>query len=152
VNKTREGVVFVYFNHASKNFERVKISPAHAHMVIPTEKKTSYSTSKAKSHSTSEIGSAAYTRDACANRSITTTNAWDAHSDSPALTVNDNADCLNPSSYGGSYKIFTSTPDQPRSSKATSVSTSGFYTIATNTSKSIGYFKPVEYAATSPIG
>jgi hypothetical protein len=33
-----EGVVFVYFNHGSKNFERVKISPAHAHMVIPTEK------------------------------------------------------------------------------------------------------------------
>jgi hypothetical protein len=34
-----EGVVFVYFNHASKNFERFKISPAHAHMVIPTEKR-----------------------------------------------------------------------------------------------------------------
>jgi hypothetical protein len=33
-----EGVLFVYFNHGSKNFERVKISPAHAHMVIPTEK------------------------------------------------------------------------------------------------------------------
>jgi hypothetical protein len=36
---TREGVVFVYFNHASKNFERFKISPAHAHMVIPTKKR-----------------------------------------------------------------------------------------------------------------
>jgi hypothetical protein len=35
---TGEGVVFVYFNHASKNFERFKISPTHAHMVIPTEK------------------------------------------------------------------------------------------------------------------
>jgi hypothetical protein len=34
-----EGVVFIYFNHGSKNFERVKISPAHAHMVIPTEKR-----------------------------------------------------------------------------------------------------------------
>jgi hypothetical protein len=34
---TRE-VVFVYFNHRSKTFERFKISPAHAHMVIPTEK------------------------------------------------------------------------------------------------------------------
>jgi hypothetical protein len=32
-----EGVVFVYFNHG-KAFERVKINPAHAHMVIPTEK------------------------------------------------------------------------------------------------------------------
>jgi hypothetical protein len=37
---TGEGVVFIYFNHASKNFERVKISPAHAHMVIPTEKRS----------------------------------------------------------------------------------------------------------------
>jgi hypothetical protein len=34
-----EGVVFVYFNHGSKTFERFKISPAHAHMVIPTEKR-----------------------------------------------------------------------------------------------------------------
>jgi hypothetical protein len=33
-----EGVVFVYFNHASKNFERFKINPAHAHMIIPIEK------------------------------------------------------------------------------------------------------------------
>jgi hypothetical protein len=36
---TGEGVVFVYFNHASKTFERFKINPAHAHMVIPTEKR-----------------------------------------------------------------------------------------------------------------
>jgi hypothetical protein len=36
---TREGVVFVYFNHASKNFERFKISLAHAHMIILTEKR-----------------------------------------------------------------------------------------------------------------
>jgi hypothetical protein len=35
----KEGVEFVYFNHESKAFERVKISPAHAHMVIPTERK-----------------------------------------------------------------------------------------------------------------
>jgi hypothetical protein len=34
-----EGEVFVYFNHESKAFERVMISPAHAHMVIPTERK-----------------------------------------------------------------------------------------------------------------
>jgi hypothetical protein len=34
-----EGVVFVYFNHASKNFERFKISLAPAPMVIPTEKR-----------------------------------------------------------------------------------------------------------------
>ena len=39
VHMNGEGVVFVYFNHGSKNFERVKISPAHAHMVIPTERK-----------------------------------------------------------------------------------------------------------------
>jgi hypothetical protein len=32
-------VEFVYFNHGSKDFERIKISPAHAHMVIPTEKR-----------------------------------------------------------------------------------------------------------------
>jgi hypothetical protein len=32
-------VVFVYFNHGSKTFERFKINPAHAHMVIPTEKR-----------------------------------------------------------------------------------------------------------------
>jgi hypothetical protein len=34
-----EEVVFVYFNHGRKAFERVKISPTHAHMVIPTEKR-----------------------------------------------------------------------------------------------------------------
>jgi hypothetical protein len=79
VHMTGETVKFVYFNHGSKNFERVKISPAHAHMVIPT-KKTSYSTSKVKSHSTSEIGSAADTRDAYANS--TAANTWDAHADS----------------------------------------------------------------------
>jgi hypothetical protein len=56
VHMTGEGVVFVYFNHGSKNFERVKISPAHAHMVILTEKRPTWSTSKAKSHSTLEIG------------------------------------------------------------------------------------------------
>jgi hypothetical protein len=39
VHMNGEGVVFVYFNHGSKAFERVKISPAHAHMVIPTEKR-----------------------------------------------------------------------------------------------------------------
>jgi hypothetical protein len=39
VHMTKEGVGFVYFNHESKAFERVKISPAHAHMVIPTERK-----------------------------------------------------------------------------------------------------------------
>jgi hypothetical protein len=36
---TGEGVVFVYFNNVSKDFERFKISLAHAHMVIPTEKR-----------------------------------------------------------------------------------------------------------------
>jgi hypothetical protein len=39
VHMNKEGVEFVYFNHRSKAFERVKISPAHAHMVIPTERK-----------------------------------------------------------------------------------------------------------------
>jgi hypothetical protein len=39
VHTNGEGVVFVYFNHGSKAFERVKINPAHAHMVIPTEKR-----------------------------------------------------------------------------------------------------------------
>jgi hypothetical protein len=29
---TGEGIVFVYFNHESNNFERVKIGPAHANM------------------------------------------------------------------------------------------------------------------------
>jgi hypothetical protein len=36
---TNEGVEFVYFNHGRKAFERVKIGPTHAHMVIPTERK-----------------------------------------------------------------------------------------------------------------
>jgi hypothetical protein len=31
---TNEGVEFAYFNHRSKAFERVKISPAHTHLVI----------------------------------------------------------------------------------------------------------------------
>jgi hypothetical protein len=96
---TGEEVVFVYFNHGSKTFERFKISTAHAHMVIPTEK-TSCSTSRARSYSTSEIGSAADTRDAYANCSATATNAWDAHADSPASTVNNNAGYHNPSKYG----------------------------------------------------
>jgi hypothetical protein len=39
VHMTEEGVVFVYFNHGSKIFKRFKISSAHAHMVIPTEKR-----------------------------------------------------------------------------------------------------------------
>jgi hypothetical protein len=39
VHMTGEGVEFIYFNHGSKNFERVKISPAHAHMVIPIERR-----------------------------------------------------------------------------------------------------------------
>jgi hypothetical protein len=36
---TGEGVMFVYFNHGSKTFERFNINPAHAHMVIPREKR-----------------------------------------------------------------------------------------------------------------
>jgi hypothetical protein len=39
VHMNNDGVEFVYFNHGSKAFERVKISPAHAHMVILTERK-----------------------------------------------------------------------------------------------------------------
>jgi hypothetical protein len=39
VHMTKEGVEFVYFNHGNKAFVRVKISPAHAHMVIPMERK-----------------------------------------------------------------------------------------------------------------
>jgi hypothetical protein len=60
------------------------------------QKKTSYSTLKVKSYSTSEIGSAVDTRDACANYSSAATNAWDTHIDSPTSIINDNADCLNP--------------------------------------------------------
>jgi hypothetical protein len=71
VHMNKDGVEFVYFNHGSKAFERVKISPAHAHMVIPS------------SCSTSEIGSTADARDACAV--------------CPTTTVNANATCLNPS-------------------------------------------------------
>jgi hypothetical protein len=36
---TKEGVEFVYFNQRIKGFERVKVNPAHAHMVIPIERK-----------------------------------------------------------------------------------------------------------------
>jgi cytoskeletal protein RodZ len=39
VHMTWEGVVFVHFIHGSKNFERVRISPTHAHMVILTVKR-----------------------------------------------------------------------------------------------------------------
>jgi hypothetical protein len=46
VHMNGEGMVFVYFNHGSKAFERVKISPAHAHMVIPTEKRALISPQK----------------------------------------------------------------------------------------------------------
>jgi hypothetical protein len=39
VHMNGEGEILVYFNHGTKNFERVKISLAHAHMVILTEKR-----------------------------------------------------------------------------------------------------------------
>jgi hypothetical protein len=39
VHMTKEGVEFVYINHGSKAFERLNISPAHTHMVIPMERK-----------------------------------------------------------------------------------------------------------------
>jgi hypothetical protein len=116
------------------------------------QKKGSHSTSEANSHSTLEIGSAADTQDACANCSTTATNIGDAHTDCLTSIVNDNVGCLNPSQYSGSFKIIASTTDQPRGNRAASGSTDGFCAIATNTSKSIDYFKPVEYAATSPIG
>jgi hypothetical protein len=47
-----------------------------------------------------------------------------------------------------------SSPHQPINQggdRTTSNSTGGFCTIAANTSKSIGYFKPVEFVAISPI-
>jgi hypothetical protein len=34
MHMNEDEVVFVYFNHGSKAFERLKISPAHAHMII----------------------------------------------------------------------------------------------------------------------
>jgi hypothetical protein len=46
VHMTREGVVFVYFNHGGKAFGRVKIGPAHAHMVIPIEKRAPFPTKR----------------------------------------------------------------------------------------------------------
>jgi hypothetical protein len=39
VHMTKEGVEFVYFNHGSKAFERIKLGLPHALMVIPTERK-----------------------------------------------------------------------------------------------------------------
>jgi hypothetical protein len=36
---TKEGMEFIYFNHGSKAFEKVKISPAHARIVIRMERK-----------------------------------------------------------------------------------------------------------------
>jgi hypothetical protein len=39
VHMNGDGVEFVYFNHGRKAFGRVKISPAHAQMVIPIERK-----------------------------------------------------------------------------------------------------------------
>jgi hypothetical protein len=43
------------------------------------------------------------------------------------------------------------TANQPRNNRTVGVSTSRFNTITANTSESIGYFKPVEYATDSPI-
>jgi hypothetical protein len=39
VQMTKEGVELVYFNHRNKAFERVKINPTQAHMVISMERK-----------------------------------------------------------------------------------------------------------------
>jgi hypothetical protein len=82
LHMNRDGAEFVYFNHGSKAFERVKISPAHAHAHITDREKSSLSTSETNSYSTSEIGLAADIRDAC-------TNCFTA-------TINTNAACLNP--------------------------------------------------------
>jgi hypothetical protein len=43
---TKERLEFVYFNHGSKAFERVKISPDDAHMVLPIERKAPVSPKK----------------------------------------------------------------------------------------------------------
>jgi hypothetical protein len=78
---TGEGVVFVYFNYGSKTFERLKIKPAHTHIFIQTEKRPLFLL-KDQIPFYLRIGSAI--------------NTWDAHADSPASTINDNAGCLNP--------------------------------------------------------
>jgi hypothetical protein len=51
---------------------------------------------RGQTHSTSKIGSATDTQEACANYSTTATNDQDAHTDSLASIVNDNADSLTP--------------------------------------------------------
>jgi hypothetical protein len=100
--------------------------------------KSSYYTSKTNSYVASEIGSAADT--------------WDACIDYPTSTVNINETCLKPTQHNGSYKIIASGTNQPRGDRAANNSTGGCCTNTTNTSESIGSFKPVEFAAINPIG
>jgi hypothetical protein len=146
-----EGVVFVYFNHGSKNFERVKISPAHAHMVIPTEKNSSYSTSEANSYSTQRS----------AQQPILGMPVQTAPLQQPTFGIPIQ---IAPSQQSMIMQVVLtsantvahtrSSPHQPINQggdRTTSNSTGGFCTIAANTSKSIGYFKPVEFVAISPI-
>jgi hypothetical protein len=42
VHMNGDGVEFIYFIHGSEAFERVKMSPVHAHMVIPIEIKSPF--------------------------------------------------------------------------------------------------------------
>jgi hypothetical protein len=144
-----EGVVFVYFNHRSKAFERVKISPAHAHMVIPTEKSAPIPP-QTNSCSTPEISSSADTSNTRANCSTIAANARDACADCPTTTVNINAACIDPGQYSRSYKIIAPTADQPRGDRAVNNSTGGLCRGTANASESTVYFKLVESAATNP--
>jgi hypothetical protein len=89
--------------------------------------------------------------DASANCSTTAADTRDACADCPTSIINVNAACLNPSQHSGSYKVIASAADQPRGDK-TAYSTGGSCTSAANTSESIGYFKPVEFAAINLIG
>jgi hypothetical protein len=52
VHMNKDGVEFAYFNHGSKAFERVKISPVHAHMIIPIGRKAPVQPQKSAQQST----------------------------------------------------------------------------------------------------
>jgi hypothetical protein len=96
VHMNGDGVEFVYFNHGSKAFERVKIIPTHAHMVIPTERKVLVPPQKP-----THVQPQRSAQQPILGMPLSS-------------TVNVNATCLNPNQHSGSYKSIVSAADQPR--------------------------------------
>jgi hypothetical protein len=150
VHMTREGVVFVYFNHGSKTFERFKISPPHAHMVILTEKILSVPPQRPDPTPPQRLAQqpilgmpvqTALQQQPTLGMPIQTTPPQQSTTMQAVLTP------------ANTVVRTRSSPQQPINQGAAGQPVFPQVDSAqANTSESIGYFKPAEYAANSPIG